>query len=82
MAGFTDVRRDAETPFIQKGTSVFQETGAAADHRPILGRVERWQTKIFENLAAFDQVSQPPPVVKRLSGHGGVIDQLLSDQLP
>ena len=31
MAGFTDVRRDAETPFIQKGTSVFQETGAAAD---------------------------------------------------
>jgi len=60
---------------------VAQHAGAAADHHPVVGRIQRRHAEVLEQLAGLDQLGDAPHALVLLAGDRGVVAQLARDHL-
>src|SRR5690606_2229666 len=77
----THARRCLQAEAVEYRAGVGQHARAAADHRAVVFRVDRRQVDVAEQLAAAHQVGQTALILERLTGNGGVIDQLFLQRL-
>src|ERR1700759_3117897 len=67
-------RRDLQAEAVEHFAGLVEHARAAADHRAVVLRVDRWQTDVAEQLAAAHQVGQTALVLERLAGPGREVD--------